>query len=322
MKFWILVFALIAMCQTVEFAQGSLPFGQVTKVTTGKENGFYWDYYVYIPRSLADVSGVEKSYFLVVPNNTGKADDDVKVHDDYARKDVGSFIKYAETLNIIVLEPVFPRPRNGKQSKIYTQALARNDLLTKNKALARLDLQLIAMIDDARQRLMRQNLQTQEKFLMWGFSASAMFVNRFCLIHPTLVQAASIGAPGGWPILPVEKWQNQKLRYPIGIDDFKKVVNADFDREAFKRLNLYVFIGERDTNDSVIYRDGYDKKDEKLIFRNFGSDVVARLRIAEKVYKDAGCSGCQFVIYKNIGHETNREVANDIRAFYKKAMQQ
>jgi hypothetical protein len=41
---------------------------------------------------------------------------------------------------------------------------------------------------------------------MIGFSASGAFTNRFTLLHPEMIKAASIGAPGGWPIVPTATW--------------------------------------------------------------------------------------------------------------------
>ena len=330
MKSWLLVLVLIIFGLNTLFAQGSqtqknvnqLPVGEVVKIPGNGQDKFYWDYYIYIPHSLSGSPKLQKNYILVFPNNTGKVDDDIRVHDESVKQWLPSSIRVSEALKVVLLSPVFPRPKTGKQWKIYTHALDRDVMLTKDKRLGRLDLQLISMIDDARQKLEKQNgLKIEEKVLMYGFSASAMFVNRFCLLHPTRVQAASIGSPGGWAMLPVGSWNGEKLRYPIGIGDFKRVTGSDFDVQAFRQLKLYFFVGDQDTNDSVKFRDGYEKKDEKLIFRNFGSSLVSRLHVAEKVYREQGCSGCQFVVYKKMGHETTREVAMDLLIFFTKAME-
>ena len=46
-----------------------------------------------------------------------------------------------------------------------------------------------------------------------------MFANRFIALHPEKVRAATIGAPGGWPISPVTEYKGVELYYPIGIAD-------------------------------------------------------------------------------------------------------
>ena len=107
-------------------------------------------------------------------------------------------------LDVVILVPVFPRPEENW--RIYTHALDRDVLETDIPELRRLDLQLEAMIDDATNRLSRQSWRVNPKVLMWGFSASGMFVNRFTLLHPDRVLAVVVGSPGGWPIAPVKRW--------------------------------------------------------------------------------------------------------------------
>ena len=115
--------------------------------------------------------------------------------------------------------PVFPRP--ATDWKIYTHALDRDAMLTDKKEYARFDLQLVAMIDDARARLKKDKLKFDKSVLMTGFSASGMFANRFVFLHPDRVKAAAIGSPGGWAIAPVANYKEKTLRYPIGTGDFK-----------------------------------------------------------------------------------------------------
>jgi pimeloyl-ACP methyl ester carboxylesterase len=322
MKLCLAALTFVLLSQSALLAQGnseskvkvnSLPLAEVAKMSPKNGDGFYWDYYIYIPQSL---SKSRSKYLFVLPNNTGTSDDDIQVHERYAKKDITSFARLAEQLGVVLLEPVFPRERTNNRWKLYTHALDRDTLLTRDKKFRRLDLQLIAMIEAARRKLSGDGLQLDERVLMFGFSASGMFVNRFCLLHPDRVLAAAIGSPGGWAMLPIKSWNGQKLRYPIGMADFKRVVGHNFDWQTFKSLPLYFFIGDQDTNDSVVFRDGYDKQDERLIFRNFGSSYVERWRIAEKAYKEVGCSRCQFVIYKGVGHDINREIWKDIRAFF------
>jgi len=81
---------------------------------------------------------------------------------------------------------------------LYTQALDRNSLRADLPPdLLRIDLQLIAMIEDARERLLPMGMHTDVKVFMWGFSATGMFVNRFTLLHPERVKAVASGSPVG-----------------------------------------------------------------------------------------------------------------------------
>ena len=75
------------------------------------------------------------------------------------------------------------------------------------------------MIDDARRQLSMHGASAHARVLLQGFSASAMFANRFAVLHPDRVLAVSIGSPGGWPIAPVAKIGVDALPYPAGIAD-------------------------------------------------------------------------------------------------------
>lgn len=125
----------------------------------------------------------------------GVLDDDPAFHERRARETVSLCRAVAGRLGVAVLMPAFPRPRS--QDGVYTHALDRDAMLTRDPALRRPDLQLIAMIDDARRRLEREGVHTERRVLMHGHSAAGMFVSRFVLLHPDRVKAATIGAPDG-----------------------------------------------------------------------------------------------------------------------------
>ena len=189
-----------------------------------------------------------------MPNNSGKISDNLSVHENAAINDLlGDGTNIADQLGTPLLIPVFSRPQ--KYENFYTHALDRDSMITKIEGLKRIDLQLISMIDDARERLKQKGLILEEKILMYGFSASGMFTNRFTILHPERVKAASVGSPGGWPIVPISDYKSQKLRYPIGVADLENLVGSKFDIEVFKKVPIYFYIGNLDKNDSVPFDD-------------------------------------------------------------------
>lgn len=136
--------------------------------------------------------------------------------------------------------PAFPLPAKyntgGAVNLMNTQALDRATLSTGIVDLKRLDLQLIAMIDDAIERSSLKGITLERKVLMTGFSASGMFASRFTLLHPERVQAAAIGSPGGWPMAPTGEWNGVKLPYPVGVSDLKELVGKEFDIESLRSV--------------------------------------------------------------------------------------
>ena len=172
------------------------------------------------------------------------------------------------------------------------------------------------MIEAARKIvLQKESKSLYEKIFLFGFSASAMFVNRFTFIHPERVAAVALGAPGGWPLAPVKVHKGKKLNYPVGIGDLEDLVGTPIDLKKVSSVPMLLFLGAKDENDSVVYRDSYTKADETLIFSLFGKKPAARWPSAEKLYKEAGLNA-KFKLYPDIGHQTSKEVHEDVVQFF------
>jgi hypothetical protein len=283
-----------------------------TKIGPALNGTFSWPYYLYVPPKLAATPRL-----LVVPNNTGICDDELEVHEEAAKGEIKSASKMANAIGSPLLVPVFPRP--AKDPNIYTHALDRDVLTCGRRDIGRLDLQLVAMVKDVSARLEERGIQVGPKVLLFGFSASGMFVNRFTILHPELVAAVASGSPGGWPIAPVAEYQGAALRYPIGIADLKGLVGSETNMGELRRVPMYMFLGADDTNDSVVYRDSYEEEDERLIMARFGSNLQDRWKIAESLYRSAGLSA-QFVLYPSVAHEVTAQIKADVVEFFRREM--
>jgi dienelactone hydrolase len=287
----------------------------VERVDAAPDRGFHWAYYLYVPAALHGDKRQAARTFLVLPNNTGKPDDDPAAHDRHAKRFTEGMRPWADRLGVVVLQPVFPRPQ--KDWRLYTQALDRDTLLTKKPGLERLDRQLVAMIDHAAARLAAENMPTDRKVLVFGFSASGMFANRFTFLHPDRVKAAAIGSPGGWPLAPAAEVHGKPLRYPVGTADWEAVTGAPLDLKALAVVPIFFIMGDQDANDSVIFRDSYEEEDEKRIGELFGTTPVARWPAAERLYRPA-LPLATFKLYPGVAHRLTNEMREDVLAFFQK----
>ena len=278
------------------------------KISANQGSGFFWPYYLSIPSTVGN-----SSTLLVIPNNTGTADDDPAVHDAAARQYAIDWSGFAGNLKSPLLIPTFPRPFT--EWWIYTHALDRDTLLTDIVELKRIDLQLLAMIDDAIDRLLNMKITVENKILMMGFSASAQFTSRFSAIHPHRIKAAAIGAPG-YPIVPVDSWKGNDLRYCVGVSDLFDLTGLTFDSGIFKSIPMYFFVGDQDTNDPVAFDDGFDQEDRDLIYTLFGNTIIGRWPKIQEVYDTVGCDS-DFVVYSGVGHDFTTQMINDIEIFFK-----
>ena len=284
---------------------------ELIKVPANAGLGFHWPYYLSIPHALS-----EKTVLLVEPNNTGGVSDDPVVHDQAAENLAKWRSSFAVDLDVPLLVPTFPRP--ATEWLVYTHALDRDSLVTAISGLHRIDLQLIAMVKDAQQRLSAMGYRVSERIFMNGYSASGSFTNRFTLLHPEIVQAAAIGSPGGWPTVPVSEWEQTTLRYPVGIADLASLVGTGFDVDTFRMVPQYVYVGDVDGNDAVDFSDGFDQVDRELIDELFGDGsphIAERWPHAEEIFDSIGSAG-EFVIYPGVAHAISPEMFQDLKAFF------
>jgi predicted esterase len=317
MRTVIYVFLTILLTASFVSAQNNQPEPKnIVKVEADAAKGFSYPYYLYIPDALRDEKAKLQTHnLLVVPNNTGTGSDDFAVHEKNVKQKMMQVGMAFGKLNVPVLMPVFPRP--GTDWKIYTHALDRDSLLTEKAEYRRFDLQLAAMIRHARERFAKENVKIDERVLMYGFSASGMFVNRFAFLHPDMVKAVAGGSPGGWAIAPTEKSNGKTLRYPIGTGDFKLVAGRKLDSKKLQKVAFFIFMGDKDENDSVTFGDGYEEEDKNLVFELFGKTPLERWEISRKLYEENKLQA-EFKLYPGVAHKVTPEMIGDIQTFFGK----
>ncbi len=274
--------------------------------------GFSWPYYLGIPPALSPDAAL-----LVEPNNTGAASDDFAVHDRAAEALGAGLANYAAALGVPWLVPVFPRPQTPP---LYTHSLDRDTLLASAPGLERIDLQLVAMMADARRRLAERDLAVGPRALLNGFSASGAFVHRFAALHPELVQAVATGSGAGWPLAPVAEWDGIPLRYPVGIGELAALVGAPFAAASYRRVPLFVYVGDEDENDPV---PGWDEVDRDAVFALTGvssGPIWPRWPVSKEIHEGAAMSAAGFAIYPGVGHSFSSRMQRDVQAFFAAAM--
>jgi hypothetical protein len=295
------------------FAFPQLAAPTLIKVPAVESSGFFFPYYLYIPK---DLSRSEPVRLLIEPNNTGQTTDDFEVHRESAKRLVaGGVRRLADRLQSPLLVPVFPRPRS--QWKIYTHLLDRDSMLIKDGPLSRIDLQLMSMIRHARQLLGDAGIATRTKVFMHGFSASGAFVNRFAALHPESVRAIAAGGINALPMYPLETYQGVKLPFPLGIADLKLLIAADFDAKAYGQVSQYLYMGYLDRNDTFPFGDAWDDDERELIAKLFGKEMMPdRWERAQQIISTLKIP-VQAVTYNGVAHRTMPEMWQDILSFFK-----
>jgi dienelactone hydrolase len=285
---------------------------RLTEHPADPAHGFSWPYLLVTP------SSVKTPTLLVAPNNTGFVTDDLLLLRASGACQARSLQALAERLGVTLLVPLFPRPAAGADDNLYVHALSRAALTSQVTRLKRVDLQLLAMVDDARARL---GSGTAKRALLLGFSAAASFASRFAVLHPDRVLAVAAGSPGGWPIAPVASAQGQALTYPVGIADLASLLHQPVDQDALRQVSWLYLLGDADQNDSVPYRDSFSREDELLITQRFGATPVARWAASEALYRQATLNA-RFKLYEGTGHVFSAPMEADVEAFFSQALRQ
>lgn len=291
----------------------------IIKIEANPKQGFNYPYYLRIPKNL---NKNDLQHLLVETNNTG-VNDTLQFHEKEAylqikRNSLGSSI--CHNLKIPFLMPAFPRPQ--KEWNIYTHAFDGDAAKIENGDMKRLDLQLIAMIKNAKEVLNNYEITIKEKILMNGFSASGTFANRFTLIHPELIAGVACGGINAIAILPITKLDGEKLKYPLGTNDFETLFAEKFNLTAYQKVPQYIYMGENDNNDAVLFDDAYSNSERKIIHKLLGKTMIPdRFLNCEKIYTKNNLNST-FKIYPNIGHETEQTVFLDVYTFFKNIIAQ
>jgi hypothetical protein len=199
---------------------------------------------------------------------------------------------------------------NYKLEDIATEAFPAD-------TLTRVDNQLLAMVEDARSRLMSEPYPVADRLHMSGFSASATFSSRFAFLYPTKVRTLTLG---GHTLLPLPKDSDEdiSLPYPLGTADYEVFTGSAFDMEAWSDINQYIYVGEEDQplpdTDSRGYYNTirYQDKAETV----FGINrVTERLPFVKSQYI-AATDNAEFETFGGIGHSIDKRMENAIVEFH------
>ncbi len=170
------------------------------------------EYYYYIPESVIKKELKQVPFFIAVPgcNASGK---------DFAMQ----FKKFVEDYEFILVSPTFIVKGGDFEAKISYQYPAVWSANAMNK--------IIKNISD------KNRIEPKGLYFL-GFSAGAQFAERYALLYPDYVAAASIFAPGG-VTLPTQYVQT-RFFYGIGSndEDVRKQTAEEFSNKSQElRLN-------------------------------------------------------------------------------------
>lgn len=286
--------------------------------------GFHYPYLLNIP---APSPGGESRLLVEGTNIPGPADDfDAHLEEATRRAEQGFGRGVADELGAPFLHPVFPRPRTHPVDWThYTHQLCRKTLQLESAPLARIDEQLLAMIDDARTRILRHGWSVSEDVMVNGFSASGTFAHRFSVLHPDRVSSVTAGGINGMVVLPREAASvdalggRRPLNYPVGVADLEALTGAAFDLDRYRTVDQFLFMGAEDGTDTLRYPDAWTQPEIRAsAILVYGEDPHQdRFPYCRQVYNDHDIPSV-FRRYEDTGH-TPDPAFDDVVAFHEQS---
>ncbi|WP_198662098.1 PKD domain-containing protein [Halorussus litoreus] len=293
----------------------------VTRVDADPESGFNYPYFLYAPPVPEAEAGKP---MLVEPNNTGTATDDFERHEERARQLVsGGFSRdISGQLGVPMLVPVFPRPQSDPvDGTHYVHQLDRDTMQLSDGPLERVDLQLLGMVDHARQMLAEESYPVAEDIIMNGFSASSNFVDRFTVLHPDRVVSVTAGGLNGMTLLPLAEAKGHTLDFHVGIADVEDLTGEPVDLDALDEVNQFLYMGGEDSNDTIPYDDAWTSDElRETALSVYGDHMLNdRFPYCQSAYEQAGVTA-QFRVYEGVGH-TPRPAKEDVVEFHRRSIE-
>jgi hypothetical protein len=321
--------------------------------------GFHYPYFLYTPSSLNSSTESPRPIF-VGPNNSPSSEDDYTTHLEFAKDSAegGRPRTIAERLNIPLLVPVFPRYRDTPEPwYVYVQVLDPSTFTIENSLLQRIDEQLLAMVEDATSRLEDNGQTIANKIHIDGFSASGSFTNRFTILHPERVNAASHGGTtvktlpkteldDDIPTVGDPKWDQMsypigtdqgELPYPIGVANLEELTGCAFNRQAWLDTPQYIYIGNEDRPEpgsnghrsfanlppedlQRVHPDDRPYGLPDLINDIYGvMNIDERFEVSRTAYQNVDTT-VTFTVYEGVGH-TPRPAIDDLVEFHRDKLQ-
>ena len=116
------------------------------------------------------------------------------------------------------------------------------------------------------------------------------------------------------PIIPSERWC--RTPFHIGVANIDEIAGIRFNLEEYRKVAQYIYMGERDDNDTLPYSDAFNEDERQIVIKVLGREMRKRWEKSKEIY-DYFEIPAQMVMYKGVGHIITPEIENDIINFFR-----
>jgi len=194
-----------------------------------------------------------------------------------------AYAEFCKWNHCAVLCPLFPIGVLGDGNRDGYKDMAEGDI--------RYDRVLLAMVDELAAKLGCDFRQ----FALAGYSGGGQFVNKFALLHPQRLWAASIGAPGVVTRLdPDTEWW-------VGTRGMQERFGIEPDLPALRKVPVHLVVGKADLETwEITFKPGHRRYMPGA--NDAGATRVDRIRSLKASFEKAGIE-VQLDIVPNLAHD-------------------
>ena len=283
---------------------------EVTADSSG-DYDFNWTYYLHVPKG---VNLDEVTRILVEPASDPDRSDNYSDHERSskvnAQQQSGKFPK------LVAAFPNYENPPEeyGEEWDGVTSYLSRYTFELEGD-LERIDLQLLEMVDHAREMLKEElGLETYDDIFLWGYSGTGTFTANFAKLHPDRVRAFAAGGIDNM-ILPKVSLAGYTLNYSDGINDLSEITGSNFNESAYNDVAKYFYIGELES----FYSIDSDTTLGSALWETMDDSYLNSFERIEEIYQEENIFA-QFVIYQATSHQVREDMLEDTVRFFEKNM--
>jgi poly(3-hydroxybutyrate) depolymerase len=200
-----------------------------------------------------------------------------------------AFAGFGDRHRLVVLAPLFPINVFGDRSSDGYKYLQEREI--------RHDLLLNGMV----QTVADWTGCDTARFFLQGYSGGAHFAQRYLLLHPQRVRAASIGAPGQVTLL------DPDIPWHAGLQGVEERFGHAIDMTALRRVPLQMVVGDRDTETDELDQAPTDP-DLCAAAKRSGRNRIERLQAMHRSWSAAGVD-VQFELMTGVRHGVGSQPA-------------
>ncbi|XMB66715.1 hypothetical protein RI065_10510 [Mycoplasmatota bacterium zrk1] len=316
-------------------------YGKIVFIPASPDKGFNFPYFIQLPTDSYKSNNINYPSHLIFETNNPDTNDDFKdsIIEAYKMLNDDRVMHYViDRLHVPRVMPVTPRPIvNNSKSKV-AEFIKPQDLdsttmyledefenmeirngsiytLEDLELLKNYEVQMMNILDDAKERLADAGFKLEEKAFIGGFSTGGAFANRLSSIYPEEFKAVYVGGVHH-PILPSDNYYGTELIYPVGTANHEYLFGADFDRKAYDDLPKLFHLGMLDTNDPLWGYDTFREEERDLLISLVGRDLPEKWFNIIDIYYELGGTG-QFITNKTQEHSYDDNDKDYILEFFK-----